>query len=436
SNIGVGPSRDRFLHCILRFQSMLERPTPSCSHAPCLVISSQLTKLLIRQNDVKWTMLHSSDWRSLIFAPVSSKGFDRCVSVDIEVVLSSRSRTVMSISLNFAFESLESEVDFMNTKRFRVRIDAFFSSIFNENEHLCYSIDNRKLCSEDETKKSTFYMDISLNQRCFRRRTSILSEIHSDFLLVNNCEIPVSREILSLQSDFFLNLFFGDFREKNLALKEIKQVSEVKFRLFIKKLHQHSVTFLSVSMALTILNYSDRFMVVGLKERAMEYLMSQSVPSDVIEEVILVADKVYKADALLRTLILTNRVKSKSVEMQQKHACEKKEREDRDLLLSTWIQSHPSLFGFVIKCHKKSYQNGPVTTKAFFVSSTTSNRYSNYVKIHHLWDHISADYKNMTIDGRDYRRTRPPLICFPTNSFTDRRHYVEIKSPITVINAF
>ncbi|GMT34239.1 hypothetical protein PFISCL1PPCAC_25536, partial [Pristionchus fissidentatus] len=49
------------------------------------------------------------------------------------------------------------------------------------------------------------------------------TEIFSDCLKIGSTTVDISRELLSLHSDFFANLLYGQFMERNQEVKEIKE---------------------------------------------------------------------------------------------------------------------------------------------------------------------------------------------------------------------
>ncbi|GMT34238.1 hypothetical protein PFISCL1PPCAC_25535, partial [Pristionchus fissidentatus] len=144
---------------------------------------------------------------------------------------------------------------------------------------------------------------------------SLLSEINSDRLKIGSTSLSVSRELLSLHSDFFSNLFYGDFMERNQEVKEIKNISEPEFVDFIQCLHRRRFEFSSVRSALDTLGFADRFLMPHISKKVLPYLKYRSIPEGLLEYALIVADRVPFNKDILAWILTQFPSKSKLLEI-------------------------------------------------------------------------------------------------------------------------
>ncbi|GMT34290.1 hypothetical protein PFISCL1PPCAC_25587, partial [Pristionchus fissidentatus] len=99
-------------------------------------------------------------------------------------------------------------------------------------------------------------------------------------------------QLLSLHSDFFSNLFFGPFSDKNEEVKEIKEISENEFVSFLQSLHLRRFEFTSARSALDALEFADRFLMPHIYNRVLPYLHENSLPEELLGHALITADRV------------------------------------------------------------------------------------------------------------------------------------------------
>ncbi|GMT34282.1 hypothetical protein PFISCL1PPCAC_25579, partial [Pristionchus fissidentatus] len=98
---------------------------------------------------------------------------------------------------------------------------------------------------------------------------SLPTKIQSEYPKIGSTSIAVSRELLSLHSDFFSALFYSDFMERNQKVKEIKDIDESEFVNFLQSLHRGIFEFVSMRSALDTLGFADRFLMPYISKRVL-----------------------------------------------------------------------------------------------------------------------------------------------------------------------
>ncbi|GMT34235.1 hypothetical protein PFISCL1PPCAC_25532, partial [Pristionchus fissidentatus] len=144
---------------------------------------------------------------------------------------------------------------------------------------------------------------------------SLLSEIYSDHLKIGSTSLAVSRELLSLHSDFFSNLFYGDFMERNQEVKEIKNISESEFVGFLQSLHRRRFEFSSVRTALDTLGFADRFLMSRISNKILPYLKKESLREELLEYALIAADRVSNNEEILMWILTQFLSNSKLLEV-------------------------------------------------------------------------------------------------------------------------
>ncbi|GMS97238.1 hypothetical protein PENTCL1PPCAC_19413, partial [Pristionchus entomophagus] len=136
--------------------------------------------------------------------------------------------------------------------------------------------------------------------------------------------IPVSREILGIHSDFFLNLFDGNFAEKNKDFYEIKDVSALRMILFMKYLHLKEI-FLkeirsnSVGDAIEHLSMADRFRISYVLKPVLRDLMRSKPTIEEMQELMQIAARFPKESEFARGLLALSKSPSDSLLMIQSY---------------------------------------------------------------------------------------------------------------------
>ncbi|GMR38625.1 hypothetical protein PMAYCL1PPCAC_08820, partial [Pristionchus mayeri] len=92
--------------------------------------------------------------------------------------------------------------------------------------------------------------------------------------------VPVSKEVLGTASDFFSNLFYGDFVEKKTGSFCIKEVNEEHFSWVVKSIIERKWNVTSVEQALSVLSIADRFCMQNVHGRILPILMATKLDSN------------------------------------------------------------------------------------------------------------------------------------------------------------
>ncbi|GMS86845.1 hypothetical protein PENTCL1PPCAC_9020, partial [Pristionchus entomophagus] len=79
-------------------------------------------------------------------------------------------------------------------------------------------------------------------------------------------------KILGASSDFFSNLFYSDFMEKNSGSFRIKEVDETEFVWLMNSLMERQRNVTSVDLALSALTLADRFCMPYVQKHILPYL--------------------------------------------------------------------------------------------------------------------------------------------------------------------
>ncbi|GMT34291.1 hypothetical protein PFISCL1PPCAC_25588, partial [Pristionchus fissidentatus] len=120
---------------------------------------------------------------------------------------------------------------------------------------------------------------------------------------------------LSIHSDFFSNLFYGPFADKNQEVKEIKDISEPEFVDFLQALHSRRFKFNSVRSTFDILAFADRFLMPTVSRKILPYLKENSLSEDLLEHALIVADRVSDNQEILTWILTQFPSKSKLLEI-------------------------------------------------------------------------------------------------------------------------
>ncbi|GMS97222.1 hypothetical protein PENTCL1PPCAC_19397, partial [Pristionchus entomophagus] len=150
-----------------------------------------------------------------------------------------------------------------------IRIDPVYPIVFAQGEYFT-TMEEKGLHLLTEPQR-IFTMNIELlfgELSC----TPTISSIKSSSLVVNQKKIPVSRELVSLHSAFFLNLFYGNFAEKNQNSYEIKDVDHELCKQFFIGLPLKKWDIYSVSEMAEMLSLADRFCAHHLIPFILQYL--------------------------------------------------------------------------------------------------------------------------------------------------------------------
>ncbi|GMT34281.1 hypothetical protein PFISCL1PPCAC_25578, partial [Pristionchus fissidentatus] len=198
-----------------------------------------------------------------------------------------------------------------------IRFDAWLPVIFENGEtpkpfdaeiYAGYKCKKRKKLSEFSLNLTPIHSRFEANDRLF-------TEINSDCLKIGVTCLAVSRELLSLHSDFFSNLFYGEFMERNQEVKEIKDISEPEFVSFLASLHLRRYEFHSVASALDVLSFADRFLMPKISKMVLPYLKTQTFPKHLLEHAIVAADRVHNNAEIMAWILSQFSAKAKVLEI-------------------------------------------------------------------------------------------------------------------------
>ncbi|GMR50641.1 hypothetical protein PMAYCL1PPCAC_20836, partial [Pristionchus mayeri] len=144
-----------------------------------------------------------------------------------------------------------------------VRIDAFYPTVFGVSNSIgnVSHGDLEFLSSGLTGEASTFNLLVKL---AFDGKISAptLKKITSAVVQVDSIPVDVSKEMLGVTSDFFCNLFYGEFMEKNTGTFKISQVAPADFISLIDSItDRKSQKVNSVEHALSMLTLADRFCI-------------------------------------------------------------------------------------------------------------------------------------------------------------------------------
>ncbi|GMT34246.1 hypothetical protein PFISCL1PPCAC_25543 [Pristionchus fissidentatus] len=199
-----------------------------------------------------------------------------------------------------------------------LRIDPWMSLIFEDDVTMVTNgtSDVKKLADCDLYKNLTkFSLTIDPFLAGVHTDDSLLTEIYSDILKIGSTTIAVSRELLSLHSDFFSNLFYGQFMERNQEVKEIKDIPEPEFVDFLQSIHRRRFEFASVRSALDTMGFADRLLMSRISKEILPYLINQSLPEDLLEYALTVADRVPCDEEILAWILSQFPSKTKLLEI-------------------------------------------------------------------------------------------------------------------------
>ncbi|GMR37766.1 hypothetical protein PMAYCL1PPCAC_07961, partial [Pristionchus mayeri] len=154
-----------------------------------------------------------------------------------------------------------------------VRIDALYPTVFGESQQIESVVDgNPSFLSWRQTDESTtFILQVKLN---FDGELTLptVTKISSASVNIGSVSGAVSKEVLGLNSDYFLTLFYGDFVERSSGSYNIKEVDPDEFKSFINSITERKWRVKSVVHALSILTLADRFCCPNVLKRILPYI--------------------------------------------------------------------------------------------------------------------------------------------------------------------
>ncbi|GMT34303.1 hypothetical protein PFISCL1PPCAC_25601, partial [Pristionchus fissidentatus] len=103
--------------------------------------------------------------------------------------------------------------------------------------------------------------------------------------------------------------------ERNQKVKEIKDIAELEFVGFLQSLHGRRFVFSSVKSALYTQIFADRFLMLRISKRAFPYLKKNSLSEDLLENALIIADRVSNNEEILDWILTQFPSKSKLIEV-------------------------------------------------------------------------------------------------------------------------
>ncbi|GMT34260.1 hypothetical protein PFISCL1PPCAC_25557, partial [Pristionchus fissidentatus] len=199
-----------------------------------------------------------------------------------------------------------------------LRFDAFLTALFEENSKLNI-VDGQifETILSFHPAKDLFSLTVDLLPSDNKINIRSPTVIYSAALKIGSTCLAVSRELLSLHSDFFAILFYGQFMERNQEVKEIKDISEVEFVDFLQSLHRRRFEFTSVRTTLYTLWFADRFLMPKLSARVLPYLKGRPLPEELLGDTLIVADRLPNNQEIMVWILSQFSSKSKLLEVLQ-----------------------------------------------------------------------------------------------------------------------
>ncbi|GMT34283.1 hypothetical protein PFISCL1PPCAC_25580, partial [Pristionchus fissidentatus] len=385
-----------------------------------LASSSTLLTISLGGNDCSFGL--SSDRKLLIIDEIS----DRLIS-SVEVKLTRESDSEVISSLLFPIRSPSSLIN--------LRLDLWIPLIFESGEDiLSYEIlPNHKLVKKK--KLSQFTLIFTPIYSTDPLDNSLLTEIYSDHVKIGSTSLAVSRELLSLHSDFFSNLFYGPFMERNQEVKEIKDLSEPEFVGFLQSLHRRKFEFTSVRSALETLGFADRFLMPHISKRVLPYLKKNSLPEELLERALIVADRVPNNEEIVFWILHQFPSKSKLLEV------------SRDLLPTISMNTSQICMTFSLKRVRemeKYVKAGRGYAKIRKLMDEDETRYGFHLVGYDskrervekesyfclpwgrpIWPNVPSEYSRVIFNGQPLKGT---LLKGVTASLLDRRSVIQLSS--------
>ncbi|GMT34280.1 hypothetical protein PFISCL1PPCAC_25577, partial [Pristionchus fissidentatus] len=205
----------------------------------------------------------------------------------------------------------------ISSHKYVVRIDSFYSTVF-EKDAVMSSVDGRMaefLLSFHPAKDRLFSLTLDLLLSEDDEAIPTLTKIYSDTLKIGSMSVHVSKELLSLHSEFFSNLFYGQFMERNQDVKEIKDISESEFVDFLQSLHRRRFEFVSVRSTVYSLWFADRFLMSRISARVLPYLKERPLPEELLGDTLIVADRVPNNQEIMAWILSQFPSKTKLLEV-------------------------------------------------------------------------------------------------------------------------
>ncbi|GMT34285.1 hypothetical protein PFISCL1PPCAC_25582, partial [Pristionchus fissidentatus] len=384
--------------------------------------SALLTISLLNKECVFWV---ARDGLTLMI----EESLGKSISV-VEVTLTKGSDNEILSSLLLPIRSPSSLVSF--------RIDAWLPLIFESGETLKFTDDEVLAtfgCTNTfESKFSLFVNPIHASERHLEL-LFLPTEIYSDCLKIGSTSIAVSRELLSLHSDFFSNLFYGQFMERNQEVKEIKDISEPEFVVFLQSLHCRRFEFSSVKNALESLVFADQFLMPYISRGVLPYLKKNSLPEDLMEQALIVADRVPNNEDILFWILHQFPSKSKLLEV------------SRDLLPTISMNTSQICMTFSLKRVRemeKYVKAGRGYAKIRKLMDEDETRYGFHLVGYDskrervekesyfclpwgrpIWPNVPSEYSRVIFNGQPLKGT---LLKGVTASLLDRRSVIQLSS--------
>ncbi|GMS86847.1 hypothetical protein PENTCL1PPCAC_9022 [Pristionchus entomophagus] len=221
-----------------------------------IALASKSNRLLISLHNEACEFTISKDLTTLLFE-TGEKGTISSINLQLS---SSQQQLIHSLEIPFHSRGRGSSV----------RVDSLFPLVFGDSDPIESVM---TMCSTHTTRddRANYEMRVELN---FEGEISppTLFKINSTSLDIDSIIVPVSKEVLGINSDFFTSLFYGDFMEKNAGSFGIKEIDGKDFIWLINSLMERKRNVTAVDQALAVLTLADRFLMPYVHKYGVSYL--------------------------------------------------------------------------------------------------------------------------------------------------------------------
>ncbi|GMT33101.1 hypothetical protein PFISCL1PPCAC_24398, partial [Pristionchus fissidentatus] len=386
-------------------------------------LASQSAHLFLSLEQSGWSMSLSDDRRSLDFSLETDD--QRLSRVDLKLIKEDDATVISQVVIP----------SYPGVPR-PIRIDGFYSVVFGSEEEPIL------MCSKTnwwiQESANVYRMEIRLY---FDDDSSphSLTPIVSSSLDVGSTRIGVSKELLGIQSNYFCNLFYGDFAEKKKDKYELKKVDEKACLNFIKSIHERTWAYSSVDDAMIALELADGFEMTLINNRMLPYLKTCSISKEGVRELLVLVGRSPINKEFARLIVDACRSTSECVSLvnecssdlpmatsllvlSEAHRKAIEERDESEIAIQNSLRDRERKAPVTLRCLE---EDGTMMRKKilclYWLRKEHDLGYPQPIVeegFHwpDLWEHVPSGFNTVRIEGHDYTRDvyqDPLLLCYP-----------------------
>lgn len=212
--------------------------------------------------------------------------------VEIEnIVVPTRASPIVIRKQEYDSEEDEDKSYYVTTTSYscRLRIDAYFPLIFGKEVPDTCGYGTTSLNTIQLKNNFTMLLEWRLSESS---NIDIHYPIETGTFLVGSSTAAVCAELVSLVSPVLCAMFYGSYIERDMDIKEVKEVDEEHFIWLLNSIHSNNWKDLTVVRAIYAIAFIDRFAMLSLHKNIFQYLMRAEISDEMRCDVLSVTDKI------------------------------------------------------------------------------------------------------------------------------------------------